>query len=227
MQPPGTDLNVCDGQPIYNNAGVTRARQYTCESQRPATPPLRTQGDRLSKLRNRPGFTLAEILVMLAILGILTAVLVPTVTMQIRKGDISAVSGDLTNIRGGIEAFLADVRRYPAEVNDLVTKSTVDTDVNGNAIPSGLLSGWNGPYIDRIDVGTGMATGFGGNIVSAFDTVVTNGNSYLTIDVTGIVESDFVDIDEVIDGSANSSTGRLRWTADASGTVRYLALPIN
>ena len=164
---------------------------------------------------------------MLAILAILVAVLVPTVTMQIRKGDVSAVSGDLTNLRSGVEAFLADVRRYPAELNDLVTLSTVDTDINGNAIPSGLLSGWNGPYIDRVDIGTGMETGFGGIIKSDLDTVVTNGNSYLTIDVTGIVESDFTDIDEAIDGSANSSTGRLRWIAAESGTVRYLALPIN
>lgn len=185
------------------------------------------QGDRLSKLRNRPGFTLAEILVMLAIMAILVAVLVPTVTNQIRKGDINAVSGDLTNLRGGIEAFMSDVRRYPDAMDQLVNSANVDNDINTNPIPAGLSNRWAGPYIDKIDVGSGVPTGFGGTITNQFEIQDAEGNDYLVIEVTGVDESDFADIDEVIDGSANSSTGRLRWEAAASGTIRYLALPIS
>lgn len=180
------------------------------------------------KLRSRGGFTLAEILVTLAILGILVAVLVPTVTQQVRKADVNAVSSDLTNLRGGVEAFLADVRRYPASLADLVVGDSVGNDISDVVIPTGLKNAWNGPYIDKIDVVNGMPTGFGGQISPAFSTTSAEGNSYLTISVTGVAESDFADVDEVIDGgTANSSTGRLRWAAAASGTITYLAIPIN
>ena len=181
----------------------------------------------MNKLRIRPGFTLAELLVMLAILAIMVAVLVPVVTNQIRKGDINAVTGDLANLRSGIEAYRSDVGRFPDAVDQLVSKSNVDTDISGNPVPSGLQNRWAGPYIDKIDVASGMPTGFGGVIANTFATSTAAGNSYLVVEVTGVDESDFADIDEVLDGSANSSTGRLLWTAAASGTIRYLALPIS
>jgi general secretion pathway protein G len=181
----------------------------------------------VNKLRIRSGFTLAEVLVMLAILAILVAVLVPTVTNQIRKGEINAVTGDLTNLRSGIEAYLSDVGRYPDAVDQLVSKANVDLDISDVAVPTGLQNRWDGPYIDKIDVASGMPTGFGGLIANDFATATAADNSYLVIEITGVAESDFADVDETLDGSTNSSTGRLLWVTAASGTIRYLALPIS
>ena len=39
---------------------------------------------------------LLSLLAVLAIMAVLAAVLVPTITNQIRKGDVNAISGDLT-----------------------------------------------------------------------------------------------------------------------------------
>lgn len=179
-------------------------------------------------MRNRPGFTLAEILVMLAIMAVLAAVLVPTITNQIRKGDVNAISGDLTSLRGGIEAYVSDVHRYPASLQQLIdpTAVTGGNDVLGNAIPSGLSNRWGGPYIDRVDVTGGLTTGFGGVLKNTFGTTTINGVPYLRVDITGVDEADFADVDEVIDGSANSTTGRLRWVT-ASSTIQFMALPVN
>src|SRR6185503_15499778 len=55
------------------------------------------------------GFTLAEILVALALISLMAAVLLPTVAGQLLKGDAARTAEDLNAIRSGIEQFLADV----------------------------------------------------------------------------------------------------------------------
>ena len=181
----------------------------------------------------RKGFTLVEVLVILAIIAALAAVLVPTISNQVRRGDAGRVVSDMTNLRTGIEAFLVNVHRYPGDAEDLVTQiNGSDTDVNGATYPSGLQSSWDGPYIDRVveDAGT-LRTGFGGLIQDEFTAVQYSGSNtteYLTITILGIAESEFDLIDEEIDGTVSSTAGLLRWGTDGTtDTISYLAMPIN
>lgn len=174
---------------------------------------------------NRKGFTLIEVLVILAILAALAAILVPTVSNQVRKADVGRVTGDLTNLRTGIEAMLVNVHRYPGDIEDLVSPiDGTDADINGDPYPSGLISRWEGPYIDRsIADGDSLQTGFGGFVHDDFTISVDDGIQYLTVMVTGIASPEFALVDENLD-DGTSSTGRLRFSAD---TVSFYALPIN
>src|SRR4051812_3005109 len=96
-------------------------------------------------LRLKKGFTLAEILVALALVALLAAVLLPTVAGQILKGDAGRVLQDLNSVRAGIETFLADVHRYPGRYSDLSKPIlAAGTDINGSTYGAGLAGKWAG-----------------------------------------------------------------------------------
>lgn len=179
------------------------------------------------------GFTLAEILVALALIALLAAVLLPTVAGQILKGDASRVSQDLEGVRAGVSQFLADVHRYPGKYSDLSKAiTTTDTDINGAVYSSGLTKSWAGPYITKDTINSVIPTGFGGEIHNVFVKMPnTNGIQYVNVRVFGIAAADFDKIDAQIDGPSTSSTqarttGLLRFIAGSPDTVRFMAVPI-
>ena len=179
------------------------------------------------------GFTLAEILVALALMALLAAVLLPTVAGQIMKGDTGRVVQDLDAVRSGAERFLTDIRRYPGRYSDLSTAITTSgTDVLGNAYPASVTSKWKGPYITKDTVNASVETGFSGRITNVFARFTnTNAVQYLTVVVTGITGTDFDRIDEQMDGPsvspAGRSTGLLRWnSAGGVDSLKFFALPI-
>ena len=75
------------------------------------------------------GFSLGEILVAVAIIAVMAAVVIPSIGSQLNKGDVGRIESDLTGLRSGVEQFLADVRRYPASVSQLVTSISA-TDIS-------------------------------------------------------------------------------------------------
>ena len=182
------------------------------------------------------GFTLAEILVALALIALLAAVLLPTVAGQILKGDAARVQQDLQAVRGGIDQFLADVHRYPGKYSDLSTKITTDNtkylDINGAAYSSGLVSKWSGPYVTKDTQNAVIETGFGGTIQNGLGlSANTNGINYVTIRIHGIAPADYDKIDQAIDGTATAcpacrSNGLLRLVTSTIDTTKFLAVPV-
>jgi prepilin-type N-terminal cleavage/methylation domain-containing protein len=183
------------------------------------------------------GFTLAEILVALALIALLAAVLLPTVAGQILKGDAARVQQDVEAVRSGVDQFLADVHRYPGKYSDLSTKITTTTsthtDINGAAYTSGLVNKWGGPYVTKDTLNSVLETGFGGTILNEFGkTQNTNGVNYVTVRILGIAQADFDKIDAQIDGTGTAcpacrSNGLFRMvTAGGTDTTKFLATPI-
>ena len=106
-----------------------------------------------SKKAGRPGFTLIEVLVTVAVIGVLVAVTIPAVTGQINAADPARVVSDLANITSGIDAFGVNMRpSLPGDVEDLANAvSSTDLDagsVSVNPAVYGTASTkWKGPYI--------------------------------------------------------------------------------
>jgi general secretion pathway protein G len=180
---------------------------------------------------SRAGFTLAEILIALALIAVLAAVLLPSVAGQIMKGDSGRTMQDLDAVRAGVDQFLADVHRYPQKVSHLNTKIlNTDEDVNGTVYPAGLVAKWAGPYITKpLNDASVIPTGFGAVIRDSLQRVPANGVNYVTVVIAGIDSSAFARLDLEIDGPAatlvNSRTlGLLRWVT--GDTAKYLASPI-
>lgn len=130
---------------------------------------------RMASALSKGGFTLPEVLVTVALIAVLAAVVVPTIVGQIKKGDPNRVAQDATDIRGAIEQFVSDVRKYPASIGQLtnVISTSMHPLQTGGTVPSNYTSAdvarWKGPYLNKDSI-TVSTTGFGWAMQYAFMT---------------------------------------------------------
>jgi len=202
----------------------------------------------------RRGFTLPEVLVTVALVAVLAAVVVPTVANQVKKGDPNRLAQDVTNMRGGIEQFLSDVRKYPASIGQLTNpiSTSMKPLATSAATPSSYTAAdvarWKGPYLTKDSLAS-SATGFGWAIQYAFqtDTFATTASfgkatsadtKFLTLRVctslsgvactyapTSPIDSlSWLSFEQQFD-DANSLSGTVRYKSD-SGFIKILAMPI-
>ena len=85
------------------------------------------------------GYTLMELLVVLAILGLLAAVATPMVLHYLDSAKVSTAKTEVSNLSAGLDLFKYDVGRYPT------TQEGLEALVSA---PEGVEN-WNGPYIKK------------------------------------------------------------------------------
>ncbi|WP_308439599.1 MULTISPECIES: type II secretion system protein [Deefgea] len=68
------------------------------------------------------GFTLIELLVVLAIMASLLTLVVPRYFQQTDRAQETVLKHNLVAVRDGIDKFFADTGRYPANLDELVSK---------------------------------------------------------------------------------------------------------
>lgn len=73
-------------------------------------------------LKNRRGFTLIELMIVMSIIGILAAIAVPSYLGKITKAREAVLEEDLYNFRSTIDQFSADHGKYPDSLQELVDK---------------------------------------------------------------------------------------------------------
>ncbi|HXT18160.1 MAG TPA: prepilin-type N-terminal cleavage/methylation domain-containing protein [Gemmatimonadaceae bacterium] len=205
---------------------------------------------RIEKVSRRRGFTLPEVLVTVSLVAILAAVVVPAIAGQIRKGDQSRIGNDMLAIRGGVEQFLSDVRRYPSDVTQLVTPiTTTQSPLTGTGLgtygkPDTLR--WRGPYLSK-DAASILGTGYGYSFKSTFfnqsltanSAVPGSGAGYqaylvlcLPMNPTGSTAttdaSNALTIDQMFD-DGDITNGVIRYISPGGGhadTLKFLVMPI-
>jgi general secretion pathway protein G len=85
------------------------------------------------------GFTLIELLVVLVILGLLAALVGPTLYQRIAPAKESAARAQIENFATALDGFLVDVGRYPSTQDGL--KSLRNKPESAEK--------WNGPYLKK------------------------------------------------------------------------------
>ncbi len=71
--------------------------------------------------KTQSGYTLVELIVVMAIIGLLTAVAIPTFKNILRRGRETVLRANLYAIRDQIDNYYADKGHYPKSLSDLVS----------------------------------------------------------------------------------------------------------
>lgn len=193
-----------------------------------------------SEKRSRAGFTLPEVLVAVAMVGVLSAVVLPNVIGQMQKGEISRVVQDIQSVQQASQMFRSDIGSWPATIQDLVARSAVvpgSPSLNPGADYGKGANQWNGPYLARGDATGGLVTSLGGTI-AAFQTQLWDADDpssaeFVAIVVTGITSEEANRIDSAVDGGDTPNTdvndpsaGNVRFVTGSPDRLLYLTEPL-
>ena len=91
---------------------------------------LRTAADGLvinGGQRSEGGFTLIELMIVMAIIGILSAIAIPSFVRQVQRAKEAALKEDLHTLRSAIDSYTVDKQQAPQSLDDLVQAGYMKT----------------------------------------------------------------------------------------------------
>lgn len=93
----------------------------------------------MSKLRSSGGFTLLELLVVVAIIGLLVGYVAPKYFSQVGKSEVSLARAQIDSLGKALDQYRLDVGHYPSSEQGLQALQTRPSNENK----------WSGPYLRK------------------------------------------------------------------------------
>jgi prepilin-type N-terminal cleavage/methylation domain-containing protein len=163
----------------------------------------------MKKMNRRKAFTLIELLIVIAIIGIMAGLLLPTVSAALRNVKASNSKNFMVQLASAIEGYKTEYGYYPKflleknRVNlnegnnvDYIVKSLTGRDVEGKALSTSDRNEYNRRIQPFFDFGDHLVKGGDGKykIVEAFG----NPNIYICVDSSGVIKSGYPTISDGI-----------------------------
>ena len=104
------------------------------------------------KRKRSKGFTLAEMMTVVGIMGMISVIAVPQYVRSARNARESALRANLASVRTALQACMADTGVYPTSLATLANTTpaiTTGFDITGAAATISATD-WRGPYIRPI-----------------------------------------------------------------------------
>ncbi len=134
-------------------------------------------------------YTLAELMMVVLIIGILSSIAVPNLLRAGLKGKESALKADLKLYRAAVEMFRTDTGAYPAAISDLAVTTAPGSGKDSSGNPKAITAtDWKGPYVPSIDTDPvsglaftySVASGTVGRVTSSATGTALDGTLYST-----------------------------------------------
>lgn len=160
----------------------------------------------------KKGFTLVELLVVIAIIAILAAIIAPNAFKAIEKSKVSKIVGDCKTIANATLQHYADTGEWPRFDGAGVTNNRSFFENHGG------VNGWNGPYLERWPKNP-----FNSGAIESDDNyqldyrIMGTGNSErnlaVEISLRGVSGYDKIrdNFDKAIDGGDGMDNGKIQW----------------
>ena len=108
----------------------------------------------LSKAKNERGFTLIELMISVAIIGVLAAIAIPNYIRYRERAKIAKVQSELKTIEKAVMMLAIDTGFWPnkEKVNEPDTKEVwnLNVDTAGITDTDGSYPYWMGPYLGEV-----------------------------------------------------------------------------
>ena len=92
-------------------------------------------------VRSAPGFTLLEMLIVLAIIGLLVGLVGPRLLERLDTSKVTTTETQIRMLRTALDTMRIDIGRYPSTEEGLALLTTPPTDPD-------LRARWHGPYLE-------------------------------------------------------------------------------
>ena len=92
--------------------------------------------------RNQSGFTLLEMLVVLAIIGLLASLVGPRLFSKVDSSKVQTAQTQVKMLKGALETMRLDIGRFPSQAEGLALLNTMPS-------ADDVRAKWKGPYLDE------------------------------------------------------------------------------
>lgn len=181
----------------------------------------------------RRGFSLAEILIAVAIVAVVAAVVIPVTFGRIDQASINRQASTLSTLAQATMSYHDQVGMWPSSLTQLTTAPTTSsTNLCGNTMAAKDVAKWLGPYVSFPI--TGDISIEGNTITAALarspSGVATAGVLQIQMIFAGPATSPpttMTSIQTLLDTDSDPATGVIRWTSNTVGGITTVTMTYN